>query len=342
MPSEFRPVDAGQVMGNYLGARATARQGQRQDAGERRNVLRFQTEQRQAENVFADRERKLVQEEEDRGYLKRRRKIEGDKEIKSQMNDLIAKVDTSADDETFQEQISQIPDALGNRMSSMGYQPQDINRTVQDLFNAGALTRPTIKRLQKKMGVGPATPRTSATYADLEAMLGRKPTMDEMKEYKKGEGAGGQMPSDAKMVEYLVANEIAPDRKNAYSMVQMSKSDPVKLVSSLVKASEDAQKSAALLPGDPEYKDRQTLIKEAQQTVMDIRKAFTSGGQEEAAQYTPQHVVGGADPRGASPDGGQPPAPAGNEPVPQTQADFDALAPGTTYRDPDDGQLYRK
>ena len=34
--------------------------------------------------------------------------------------------------------------------------------------------------------------------------------------------------------------------------------------------------------------------------------------------------------------------PAGVEPVPQTQAEFDALSSGTVYRDPDDGKLYRK
>jgi hypothetical protein len=41
----------------------------------------------------------------------------------------------------------------------------------------------------------------------------------------------------------------------------------------------------------------------------------------------------------AAPAGG---APAGGLARPQTQADFDALAPGTTYIDPDDGKQYRK
>jgi hypothetical protein len=96
------------------------------------------------------------------------------------------------------------------------------------------------------------------------------------------------------MVEYMVANKIAPSKKEAFAMVQMSKSDPVKVVADMVRRAQEAQSKAALEPGDPGYKDRATMIAEAQETVKGIRQSFSGGGQETPA-YTPQHTPGGAD-----------------------------------------------
>ncbi len=330
--SKIQVFDPSQTMGNYLKTRGAKR------TEERQNVLAGQRDI-SFENALADRERRLTTEAEDRTYEQRMKGIKEDEIWRKQGMDIAMQVDPDADDAVFQEQVSKIPDALGARMSDLGYTSEDIQKTTQNFFRSGIWSKKGIIALQEKAGLRQPAAKLTGAAANLEIILGRKPTTKELQDFTAKKGGAGQMPADAKMVDYMVRNKIAKNKKQAYKMVQMSKSDPVKLVSDMVSKAEKAQSDAYIEPGDPGYKDRQTMISDAQQMVQGIRRQFIG---EEEPGYTPQHVVGGADFPAALPGGGQAPTPASNEPVPQTQADFDALTPGTTYRDPDDGKLYTK
>ena len=83
--------------------------------------------------------------------------------------------------------------------------------------------------------------------------------------------AGKELPADARMVGYLVDNGIAKDPKQAWSMLKTAKTDPVGVVSSLVGDMESRQQKLGILPTDPRYKDRDTMISEASDLVKRVQ-----------------------------------------------------------------------
>lgn len=328
--------DPSQTMGNYLAARGSRHQEERQ------NVLAGQRDVAFG-NVLADRKRRLSMEAEDRTYDQRMKGIKEDEIWRKQGMDIAMQVDPDAENEVFQEQVSKIPDALGARMSDLGYTPEDIQKTTQNFFRSGIWSKKGITALQEKAGLRQPAAKLTGDAANLEILLGRTPTTEELQDFTAKKGGAGQMPADAKMVDYMVANKIAKNKKQAYKMVQMSKSDPVKLVSDMVTRAEKAQSDADIRVGEPGYKDRQTMISDAQQMVQGIRREFIGEEDEpRAAQAAPPGGDVLAWAKTPQLETLSPPLAPGTEPTPQTQAEFDALAPGTTYRDPDDGQLYRK
>ena len=303
---EFRPVDAGKVMGNYFAARGMADQRGRQVAAEGRNAMRFETEQRQAENVFADRERKLVQDEEDRGYKTRKQNIEQNKEAMTKFKDSLSLLDTSKDDAAFNEDGMKLLDGIGNWMNGLGYSSKDIQMMQKDIVGSGALSKAAVKRLQMT-----DKPKTSTSYADLEAILGRKPTMKEVKEFRVKKGKTGD-------------SEDAISRK--YAMEYAYKYGGATTPQEATSIADQLQgKTVAELEA----------VKEDKGYWSTLWGAIRGGSPEEGASQTAATATrdtGTVLPRTST----------GNEPVPQTQEDFAALPPGTVYRDPDDGQLYTK
>ncbi len=89
---------------------------------------------------------------------------------------------------------------------------------------------------------------------------------------------GKELPADARMVEYLTNNGIAADPKQAWSMLKTAKVDPVGVVSSLVGDMEARQEKLGILPTDPRFKDRDTLVSEASDLIRRVQGAYGEDG----------------------------------------------------------------
>ena len=76
------------------------------------------------------------------------------------------------------------------------------------------------------------------------------------------------LPAEAKLVEWMVANGIAPDKKTAYGLARQSKDNPKEMV---LKLAHDAIKSRDaspyVRPGDPGYKTDEEIITSSQALV---------------------------------------------------------------------------
>ena len=301
---QIKTFDPSQVTENYLATRAATRTGERQNVLAGQRDVAFQ-------NVLADRERRLTTEDEDRIYEQRLNRIKEDDIWRKQGMDIAMQVDPDADDATFRDQVSKIPDALGARMSDLGYDPQDIQKTTQRFFRSGIWSKKGIKAMQEKAGLRKAAPKLTGAAANLEVILGRKPTVKEVKDFRAKKGKTGESEdiiSRKYALEYAYEYGGATTPQEATSIADQLQG---KTVAELEAVKEDkgywSTLWAAITGAAPEEGAPQTTATTTRSTGMEIPRTT-----------------------------------AGNEPVPQTQADFDALAPGTTYRDPDDNKLYRK
>lgn len=89
------------------------------------------------------------------------------------------------------------------------------------------------------------------------------------------DGAGdGDLPADARMVEYLVGNGIAGDKKEAFALVRMSRSNPADAVMRYVEMAQKSQESAGMMPGVEGYKSPEQLREEAVKVVNQINQAY--------------------------------------------------------------------
>lgn len=337
--------DVNQPTQNYLGARRQARAERRQDTSDA--------------NVLADRETRLGREEEDRAYAQTVRNLETDESMKKSVMDAYSRVDPDASDEIFSQQVMAIPDAVGGRLIEAGVPPERVNKTIEEMFMGGGLSKDAVRAFQEKIGVRAPSPKTSTTYNDLKAILKRDPTAKELRDYKRSSGKTGSAPSEQQMMEYLMSPGkngviVAKDKKEAFKMVRAAKSNPRKLATTIFKTYVDAQTAADIRPGDEGYKDRKTLIAEAKQTVIDLSSESVAAPETTvdtgAALPSPGLEEMITAPTGAAEAAEEPAAtqavaaaPAGSEPAtPQTDADFARLPTGTPFIDPDDGQLYIK
>ena len=331
---QIKAFDASKVTGNYLAARGARRQNERLDKqDERQNVLAGQRDTAFG-NALTDRSRRIEGEDKAADTKERLARIQSDETWKKRGTELMLQINPDEpDDAIFNESVSGVADQLGARMNDLGYEPAEIKSTVQSIFRNGGFSRDMIRNLQEKEGLRKPAAKLTGAAANLEVILGRKPTLKEIREHK-AKGATGQAPADVKMIEYMVSNKIAKSKKQAYKMVQMSKSDPVKVVSNLVLKAEEAQTAADIRPGEEGYRDRATLISDAKKMVTGIRQEFIGDDGEPPAQPP----ASGTDPLAwaKGPGGG------GGIPTPQTEEEFNALPSGTIYIDPDDGKQYRK
>jgi hypothetical protein len=83
-------------------------------------------------------------------------------------------------------------------------------------------------------------------------------------------GAASKLPADAQMVEYMVGNGIAPDKKTAYDMVKHTKENPQAMVIKLAHDAIHARDAQFVQPGDKGYKTDQQIIDDAQGLVAKI------------------------------------------------------------------------
>jgi hypothetical protein len=96
-----------------------------------------------------------------------------------------------------------------------------------------------------------------------------------------GPGGSGNAPADVQTAEWMVANNIAPDRSTAWNMLTEANANPAKYVSDFVNQELKAQESAGVYPGDENFKTTAQMRDNAIESLKVIRSRSRGTGQSE-------------------------------------------------------------
>ncbi|MFZ2950889.1 MAG: hypothetical protein WA003_15550 [Desulfuromonadaceae bacterium] len=328
MLPELKVFDANQPMQNYLAGRENVRQINRQEAGDKQNALLMAQRQE-------DRSRNMQREDNALSVAGEDRRIKRAQDMEKQISEAVASeipnLNTDLPDDQYQEQAFQFGDGLGSYLSKVYGMPKEevtplVKRALGAIGNKERIKAYQVASKNKMAKEGQTTvaagssvidaqgnvlatapekstkSNTSSDFADLSTILGRPPTMAELKEYKKTGAKGGDEPAEVQTWRAMVQMGIAKDEKEAYELQKLSRVEPAKLVMSWVTDAEKAQAANYIEPGAPGYKDRETLVNEAWGLVNQIRGGAMGGAVKEPVQMASSHSSGNAL---TAPKGGQ-------------------------------------
>lgn len=117
-------------------------------------------------------------------------------------------------------------------------------------------------------------------------------------DYRKPGGAGGssgQPLREKRLVEWLLADGIAADPKQAWNMINTSKTDPIKFVSGYAEMKVAQQESARIRPGNPEYRTIDEFMEDGMKAHRAIKKQMDESEQQGGLQNVGDQAQGTVD-----------------------------------------------